>query len=646
MVNIVGMLFSLLSAYFLPGFLISQIIFPQNTILTLERIVLSFGLSPGVVTVLIVILSMLGIQMNSTAFFLIVSLVSLVFYIISRKRKPSSAKNTTTTGDDSILPKPLFLVVISAFFIILFFIFYHSLLFPIVNWDSLTEFAYLGKLFFKEGTIPLITGGTLGIHSSANYPPLVPTLYTWFYLFSGSVQEGLAKAVSPIFCGITALTTFLLARRMYGSNEVAWSAVFFLVSTPIVMFVSMDCLADAPFMFYFSSSIYFLYVSMTEERLKYPAVIASGLLGGLAAWTKYNGLFLIPVVFSIILVDCWYTRRKSAFKLDTWKPFGLFLLSFAVFGFGWYMRNWIFTGNPVYPFLYTIFGGKNIDAWMLNTGFNGHFTKISEVTGFNLTLPNLLLSFFTIFFKPSPYEALDLGPFLGSFLLLAIFFISRKARRSDVFLLSWSLSYLFLWRFTISTFLRYLVVVIPALSILSGNTLIKLHQRLKSIEQIPTKQILLSITFLIVIGGFCLPTFINAARGYKTPAFSVPSIGSEEFLQRRFLGLWDAVNYINERTPEDAIILTYDHSLSYYLTRQLLFVDEPHLKPLHIDHSNEEILAFLHDYNVTHILLVNRAFRQTYFPLFTESTFYAFLDDNWAFTKVLDVFPAELYVIN
>jgi hypothetical protein len=310
------------------------------------------------------------------------------------------------------------------------------------------------------------------------------------------------------------------------------------------------------------------------------------------------------------------------------------------------MRNWIFTGNPVYPFLYTIFGGKNIDAWMLNTGFNGHFTKISEVTGFSLTLPNLLLSFFTIFFKPSPYEALDLGPFLGSFILLAIFFISRKARRSDVFLLSWSLSYLFLWRFTISTFLRYLVVVIPALSILSGNTLIKLHQRLKSIEQIPTKQILLSITFLIVIGGFCLPTFINAARGYKTPAFSVPSIGSEEFLQRRFLGLWDAVNYINERTPEDAIILTYDHSLSYYLTRQLLFVDEPHLKPLHIDHSNEEILAFLHDYNVTHILLVNRAFRQTYFPLFTESTFYAFLDDNWAFTKVLDVFPAELYVIN
>jgi 4-amino-4-deoxy-L-arabinose transferase-like glycosyltransferase len=645
MVNILGMLFSLLSAYFLPGFLISHLIFPKSTILTSERIILSFGLSPGVVTTLVVVLSMLGVQMNPITFFVIVSSLSLIFYSIYRKQQPPLTKITMNNQVDSILPKPLLLGLISAFFIILFFIFYHSLLFPIVNWDSLTEFAYLGKLFFEEGTIPLITGGTLGVHSSANYPPLVPTLYTWFYLFSGGVQEVLAKAVSPIFCGITTLTTFLLARRMYSSNEVAWSSVFFLISTPIVMFVSMDCLADAPFMFYFSSSIYFLYISMTEERLKHRAIIASGLLGGLAAWTKYNGLFLILVVGSIMLVDWWYRRHQSTLKISTWKLFGLFLLSFALFGFGWYVRNWLLTGNPVYPFLYGIFGGKDIDAWMLATGFNGHFATISEVTRLSLTLPNLFLTFFTIFFIPSPYELLDLGPFLGSFLLLAIFFISRKARRSDLFLLSWCLSYLFLWRFTISTFLRYLVVVIPALSILSGLALKKLHIRLRASKQILTKQVLLTITFLIILSGFCLPTLINAARGYKAPIFSVPTISSEEFLQRRFLGTWDAVNYINERTPADAIILTYDHSLSYYITRKLLFVDEPYLKPLHTDYSDEEILAFLHDYNVTHILLVNRKFRETYFPLFTESTFYSFLDDNWAFTKILDIFPAELYII-
>ncbi|UCH38018.1 MAG: glycosyltransferase family 39 protein [Candidatus Bathyarchaeota archaeon] len=646
MVNSIGVLFSLISAYFLPGFLISKIIFPRKTITISERILLSFGLSPGVVTVLVVILSMLGVQMTPQIFFLLISSLSLVFYVISKKRHIRPTENIAHTRDTSILPKPLLLALISAFFILLFFIFYHSLLFPIVNWDSLTEFAYLGTLFFEEGTIPLITGGTLGIHSSANYPPLVPTLYTWFYLFSGGIHEGLAKAVSPIFCSITALTTFLFVRRMYNSNEIAWSSVFFLVSTPIVMFVSMDCLADAPFMFYFSSSIYFLYISMTKERLKYPAVIASGLLGGLCAWTKYNGLFLIPVVCSILFVDCWYTRRKPVLERDTWKLFGIFLFSFAVFGFGWYLRNWILTGNPVYPLLYSIFGGKNIDPWLFETGFNGHFAKIREVAGLSFTLPNGLLSFFTIFIKPSPYEALDLGPFLGSFLLLAIFFIRRKSQRSDVFLLSWSLSYLLLWRFTTSTFLRYLVVVIPALAILSGNALIQLHVRYKSIKQNLTKQILLSLTFFLILCGFCLPTLINVTRGYKTPAFSAPTISSDEFLQRHFLGVWDAINYINQLTPDDAIILTYDHSVSYYLTRRLLFVDEPQLKPLHIGHSNEEILSLLHDYNVTHILLVNRDFRQQYFPLFTQSTLYSFLDDSWAFTKVLDVFPAELYAVN
>ncbi len=46
------------------------------------------------------------------------------------------------------------------------------------------------------------------------------------------------------------------------------------------------------------------------------------------------------------------------------KPLATFAALALLLGGGWYVRNFVQTGNPVYPFAYSIFGGNNWDAQM------------------------------------------------------------------------------------------------------------------------------------------------------------------------------------------------------------------------------------------------------------------------------------------
>jgi 4-amino-4-deoxy-L-arabinose transferase-like glycosyltransferase len=214
--------------------------------------------------------------------------------------------------DDSSLPKAFIGVFVGIAFLVLFFNFYQALIFPIVSWDSLTTFAYLGRLFFQASGIPTVTGACL----SANFPPLVPLLYSWFYMIYGSVEELFSKAVSPLYAAITALVTYAFSKLVYGSKTKAWGAVFFLVTIPIFMYTSEDCLSDIPLMFYSVSSMYFLYLSIKDEKKRDRAVIASGLMCGLAAWTKYNALFLVFVVLAIFVLKRFvFAKEKNSFTV-------------------------------------------------------------------------------------------------------------------------------------------------------------------------------------------------------------------------------------------------------------------------------------------------------------------------------------------
>jgi hypothetical protein len=348
---------------------------------------------------------------------------------------------------------------------------------------------------------------------------------------------------------------------------------------------------------------------LKDEERRDRAAIAGGLFGGLAAWTKYTGLLAIPVFLAIIILVRLLPKWMESDCRISLRQIALFLVFFALLGAPWYMRNWIHLGNPVYPHLHTIFGGKNLDPWLMENGFHAYFSQIKASAGLDLSIANILLTYFTIFFQVPPFEMLDMGPFLGVFTLVGIYFIARKRDKRYALIIAWILVCTITWRVTISVFLRYLLAVVPAFAILSGLGLCKLYASVTKLHTKPSiygvivsmRRMMAVLLFLVILGGTFIPTMVNSIRGYKTWAFVNPAISDEEFIETRLPDWWKALEHLNG-LPKDTVILTYDHSVRYYTNRTCHFIDEPKVKGIHVAENMPEVMLILKQYNVTHIL--------------------------------------------
>ncbi len=86
--------------------------------------------------------------------------------------------------------------------------------------------------------------------------------------------------------------------------------------------------------------------------------LALGFVLGMLIGSKYTGLLFIVSLF------LFYGR--SVWKVVSTKRFSLFMIPFSVFGLFWYLRNYLSTGNPVFPTPVLglpskdVFGGMNV----------------------------------------------------------------------------------------------------------------------------------------------------------------------------------------------------------------------------------------------------------------------------------------------
>ena len=135
---------------------------------------------------------------------------------------------------------------------------------------------------------------------------------------------------------------------------------------------------------------------------------------------------------------------------------------------------------------------------------------------------------------------------------------------------------------------------------------------------------------------------INGLRGYKTWAFTGPLVSEEDYLRTRFQGTWDAIEFLKS-TPANTTILTYDHSLPYYVDKQFVFLDESRAKGLHQALSDSEVSAMLKTLKIS--LVVTNIATQEYFPLLDSSYFYQHLDNSSYSKLILDRYPSRVYSV-
>lgn len=127
-----------------------------------------------------------------------------------------------------------------------------------------------------------------------------------------------------------------------------------------------------------------------QKSVKYFFLL--GIFSGLVVGSKYSGLFFTAILFLTF-------SRRIISNLSLTRFIG-FIVPFALFGLSWYIRNYIATGNPLYPQGFLIFKDYGftileqqvwrvvLSSWF---GFLGTFNAfISEYMIWVLTFPVLI----------------------------------------------------------------------------------------------------------------------------------------------------------------------------------------------------------------------------------------------------------------
>ncbi len=160
------------------------------------------------------------------------------------------------------------------------------------------------------------------------------------------------KYIHFFFALFTAWLIFDYLKKRLNQNWGILGSLFFL-SIPIIVKLSITVYVDLGLMAFSTASLLALFKWVENNKIKH--LIYAGIFCGLAASTKYNGLITIflltlftPLIFSRSTVG---TKQHSSLSAIC---FGSIFLFCALLIFSpWMIRNYKWTGNPIYPLFNT-----------------------------------------------------------------------------------------------------------------------------------------------------------------------------------------------------------------------------------------------------------------------------------------------------
>jgi hypothetical protein len=274
------------------------------------------------------------------------------------------------------------------------------------------------------------------------FPQTAEMLFVVALMFSDDVSAQLIQFLA-LLCVVAML--FAMGRRFATTRVGLWAGAL-LLSYPLVVWLGTVAYIDMLLVLFLTAAMYAFLVWREETDTKWLAL--SALFAGLAAGTKYSALVPVACLGGL---SFFFGLRERRTRLPL--LFGsLTLLVMAP----WYLRNYVYTGNPVWPFLSPVFGYGFWDA----ADYQGQMVdllsshvQLQSLWSF-LRLPwDLVFRRFLFHIEAPLSPALLLSP-LGLLVL---------KRRGLWIVLTVSLGFIVLW-FLTAQIPRYLVPILPLAS--------------------------------------------------------------------------------------------------------------------------------------------------------------------------------------
>jgi hypothetical protein len=328
------------------------------------------------------------------------------------------------------------------------------------------------------------------------------------------------------------------------------STVVFL-GLPIIRFQGGTCLVEVFLAsFLFLSFVFFeLFITERERNWLVPSAIFSGFAVGIKLWA----LQFLLVYFLLFAVE--FFRRDD--KKFVGKSAIFFLFFWSIFASPWLIKSFILTGNPTYPYFYSVFGGWN--------EFAASFAATTYKTLWAWNIPFTFRQFFLSLITFC-YPGYKISP-----VMLLLFFVFIR-KREEISLLLCYLIALFLW-WWICRFPQYGIPTIPFFLSLA---FIGIHNW--QFLRLPKKLKLLSNI------GLCLFFFLLLQLYFKQHLFTSVSEGfkvvKEPELKEKLREMWPTYKmskYLNKNYGARVRVAGYNDyflnawNVSFWPSYQALF---------------------------------------------------------------------------
>ena len=412
---------------------------------------------------------------------------------------------------------------------------------PEMGKDALIYHLAVPKLYLLHHGFYFIPGNVF-----AGYPLLGEMHYLLALFLQNDI---LAKAMNyavlwGILLGMGLFARFLLQEHVFP----ALSMLIFL-SIPSVFAVSHMAYNDL-FVTFFTLAAFYSFLRWSEQGMTVWLILC-GVFSGSAAACKYTALLLTPLGCLGIL---WWASRRRAETLQALRLLALYLAAAFIAGSPFYLKNWIMTGNPLYPFFYGIFGGRGWDADQ---------ARLYDLFIQNLGMGRTILDYLLLPWNVSLRAKMDSPQFdgvLGPIFLLTLPFLAGLRRWETpirAVLVYALLSFLF-WVSSAQQ-IRYLIPLFPLLALVTGVIMTRYRKR-KRIFALLLCIVAASLAFngYHIIRGFMKISPLRVAAGIES---------RDEFLSRT-LPHYPLYRFVNRNLPPDArVFLLYMKNYTFLCDR-------------------------------------------------------------------------------
>lgn len=462
---------------------------------------------------------------------------------------------------------------------------------PVWDYDALMYHLEIPRWYLEEERIRFHTETF-----RTGYPFLVEMLFLIGLAFE---LDFFSKLISLTYATLLILSTYTFSIRFLSRN-IAFIAIGILLGTPSIPTWATWASVDFAWAGYEFWSLYIVLLwqpNNTNKEHYFP--LLAGALSGFAISTKYLSIATLPIVGVIIL---WRLSRDS--ENTIWKGVK-HLLVFCIFATiiasPWYIKNWVWTGNPIYPLIFGGIGWDPIEAQVMNDYLRSF--------GIGSGILDFLLIPYSVYANHRQFSTFFLE-IVHPALWLAVIYPVLAQSKKNFTLFFYLAVYYIIWAAN-SQVIRFLLPAFTVASVLAGNVIHNSHSFFKKIALygilIPLLtasliyQTLLLYNYSPYFSGKKSTVGIlrDAVNNYQMTQHIQETLTSDE----RALFLWDGRSYYCDSRciPDDeqstAVLLTIDSPSPYELADELKEKGVTHLM---VNFTDAEWFINLHDPNNYH----------------------------------------------